>query len=99
MSDNWVVSTLEDALNNWNNKLAEIWSLVSQTPESFRGGFAVRRERDLAVGGGALPVRRGMSEQIDGFHELCILSYVINVRYAPSCRGFGSFAPPAAMAR
>ena len=38
MSDNWVVSTLEDALNNWNNKLAEIWSLVSQTPESFRGG-------------------------------------------------------------
>ena len=38
MSDNWVVSTLENALNGWNNKLAEIWSLVSQTPESFRGG-------------------------------------------------------------
>ena len=38
MSDNWVVSTLEDALNSWNNKLTEIWSLVSQTPESFRGG-------------------------------------------------------------
>lgn len=38
MSDNWVVSTLEDALSNWNDKLAEIWSLVSQTPESFRGG-------------------------------------------------------------
>lgn len=38
MSDNWVVLTLEDALNNWNNKLAEIWSLISQTPESFRGG-------------------------------------------------------------
>ena len=38
MSDNWVVSTLEDALSNWNNKLAEIWSLISQTPESFRGG-------------------------------------------------------------
>ena len=38
VSDNWVVSTLEDALSNWNNKLAEIWSLISQTPESFRGG-------------------------------------------------------------
>ena len=38
MSDNWVVLTLEDALSNWNNKLAEIWSLISQTPESFRGG-------------------------------------------------------------
>ena len=38
MSDNWVVSTLEDALSNWNDKLAEIWSLISQTTESFRGG-------------------------------------------------------------
>ena len=38
MSDNWVVATLEDALSNRNDKLAEIWSLVSQTPESFRGG-------------------------------------------------------------
>ena len=38
MNDNWVISTLEDALSNWNDKLAEIWSLVSQSPESFRGG-------------------------------------------------------------
>jgi len=38
VSDNWVVSTLENALSNWNEYLAEIWSLVSQTPESFRGG-------------------------------------------------------------
>ena len=38
MSDNWVVSTLENALSNWNDHLAEIWLLVSQTPESFRGG-------------------------------------------------------------
>ena len=38
MNDNWVVSTLESALSGWNDKLAEIWTLVSQTPESFRGG-------------------------------------------------------------
>ena len=38
MSDNWVVATLENALSNWNDHLNEIWSLVSQTPESFRGG-------------------------------------------------------------
>ena len=38
MNDNWVVSTLENALSNWNDHLNEIWSLVSQTPESFRGG-------------------------------------------------------------
>lgn len=38
MSDNWIISTLESALAGWNDKLAEIWSLVSQTPEHFRGG-------------------------------------------------------------
>lgn len=38
MSDNWVVSTLESALETWNDKLTEIWSLVAQTPERFRGG-------------------------------------------------------------
>lgn len=38
VSDNWVVSTLESALETWNDKLTEIWALVAQTPESFRGG-------------------------------------------------------------
>lgn len=38
MSDNWVVSTLESALETWNDKLTEIWALVAQTPERFRGG-------------------------------------------------------------
>ena len=38
MSDNWVVQNLETALKTWNNKLTEIWSLLSQSPESFKGG-------------------------------------------------------------
>lgn len=38
MSDNWVVQNLENALNTWNSKLAEIWTLVTQTPETFKGG-------------------------------------------------------------
>ncbi len=38
MSDNWVVQNLENALNTWNEKLAEIWQLVTQSPETFRGG-------------------------------------------------------------
>jgi hypothetical protein len=38
MSDNWVVQNLEKALNIWNTKLAEIWSIVTQSPETFRGG-------------------------------------------------------------
>ena len=38
MSDNWVVQNLENALDTWNDKLTEIWSLVTQSPESFKGG-------------------------------------------------------------
>ena len=38
MSDNWVVQNLENALDTWNDKLTEIWSLITQSPESFKGG-------------------------------------------------------------
>ena len=38
MSDNWVVQNLEHALNTWNEKLTEIWSLLTTSPENFRGG-------------------------------------------------------------
>ena len=38
MSDNWVVQNLQNALDTWNSKLAEIWSLVTTTPETFTGG-------------------------------------------------------------
>lgn len=38
MSDNWVVQNLENALETWNEKLAEIWSLITQSPEQFKGG-------------------------------------------------------------
>ena len=34
----WIVENLENALNTWNSKLAEIWTLVTQTPETFKGG-------------------------------------------------------------
>lgn len=38
MSDNWIVQNLQNALDTWNSKLAEIWQLVTQTPETFKGG-------------------------------------------------------------
>jgi len=38
MSDNWVVQNLQHALDTWNNKLMEIWSLITTTPQEFRGG-------------------------------------------------------------
>lgn len=38
MSDNWVVQNLQNALGTWNEKLAEIWTLVTQSPQAFKGG-------------------------------------------------------------
>ncbi|MCI8506874.1 MAG: hypothetical protein HFI67_11890 [Lachnospiraceae bacterium] len=38
MSDNWVVQNLENALETWNEKLAEIWQLITTTPQNFKGG-------------------------------------------------------------
>ena len=37
-SDNWVVQNLVNALDTWNEKLAEIWQLLTQSPENFKGG-------------------------------------------------------------
>ncbi len=38
MSDNWVVQNLENALEVWNGKLSEIWQIITQSPETFKGG-------------------------------------------------------------
>lgn len=38
MSDNWVVQNLQRALETWNEKFAEIWTLLTQSPENFKGG-------------------------------------------------------------
>lgn len=37
-SDNWVVQNLINALDTWNSKLAEIWQIITQSPETFKGG-------------------------------------------------------------
>ena len=38
MSDNWVVQNLQNSLSTWNEKLAEVWELLTQSPEHFKGG-------------------------------------------------------------
>ena len=59
MSDNWVVQNLENALETWNEKLAEIWTLITQSPEQFKGGTIWNVVKDIhgavqAVGLGLL---------------------------------------------
>ena len=37
-SGSWIVDNLNSALTTWNNKLAELWTLIGTSPESFKGG-------------------------------------------------------------
>lgn len=38
MSDNWIITNLENALSTWNDKLSEVWLLITETPQNFKGG-------------------------------------------------------------
>ena len=35
---NWVVNNLNNSLDTWNDKLTEIWTLITESPETFKGG-------------------------------------------------------------
>lgn len=36
--NSWVIDNLENALDTWNDKMTEIWHLVTQSPADFKGG-------------------------------------------------------------
>ena len=38
MSCNLILQNIQNALDTWNSKLGEIWTLITQTPETFKGG-------------------------------------------------------------
>ena len=37
-SGNWIIDNIMNALSVWNARLQEIWLLITQSPESFKGG-------------------------------------------------------------
>lgn len=38
MSDSLVVQNLQNVFNTWNEKLAEVWKLLTESPKTFKGG-------------------------------------------------------------
>ena len=40
-SDSWIVQNLQNALDTWNGKLAEIWQILTQSPEEFKGASCI----------------------------------------------------------
>lgn len=80
MSENWVIQNLENALGIWNDKLAEIWQLVTQSPQSFKGG---------AVWSVVVNIHGGL--QAVGY-ALLVLFFVIGV--VKTCSGFAELKRP-----
>lgn len=77
MNQNWIVENILNAFATWNDKLAELWTLVTMSPESFKGGtvWAVMQNIHsglLAVGYGLLILFFAMSifKNTANFHEL-----------------------------
>lgn len=79
-TDSWIVQNLQNALNTWNNKLAEIWTIITQTPEEFRGGRIWTVIRDIH---GAL--------QAIGY-ALLVLFFVVGV--VKTCGSFAEVKKP-----
>ena len=38
MSNNWIVENIQNAIDTWHDKFAEIWRLLSESPTEFKGG-------------------------------------------------------------
>ena len=79
-SGNWIVDNLNSALNTWNNKLAEIWQLISTSPEEFKGGGIW----DVIVG-----INGGL--QAIGY-ALLVLFFVMGI--VKTCGSFTEFKKP-----
>jgi hypothetical protein len=77
MSNNWIVENLTNALDTWNEKLSEIWRLLTESPQSFKGGsiwnVMVNINDALKAIGYALLVLfflMGIMRQFNSFSEL-----------------------------
>lgn len=95
MSDNWVVQNLENALETWNDKLSEIWTLITQSPETFKGGaiwsVVVNIHGSLQAIGYALLVLFfviGMVKTCGSFTEVKKPEHALKL-FGPLCAGQG----------
>lgn len=80
MSDNWVVQNLTNALNTWNEKLTEIWQIITQSPEHFKGGGIW--DAIVAIHGGLQAIG----------YALLVLFFVIGV--VKTCGSFAEVKKP-----
>lgn len=77
MNQNWIVDNINNAFGTWNAKLAELWTLVSMSPQAFKGGaiWAIMQgihSAMMAIGYGLLILffAIGLCKNTANFHDL-----------------------------
>lgn len=50
MDNNWIVENLNQAFRTWNEKLLEMWSLLTESPQTFQGGSVWRTMSNINGG-------------------------------------------------
>lgn len=99
MSDNWIVGNLQSAFNTWNDKLAEIWDLLTTTPQEFRGGevwttIVSINDGMKAIGYGLLVLffAMGIFQSAAGFRDFQRPEYALRhfIRFAAAKVAVGS---------
>lgn len=58
MDNNWIVENLTNAFNTWNGKMEEMWSLLTQSPQTFKGGTVW--EAIVTINGGMQAIGYGL---------------------------------------
>lgn len=100
MDQNWIIENLNNAFTTWNEKLAELWSLVTTSPAAFKGGtvwgiMQVIHGAMVATGYALVILFFAMSlfKNTANFHELkrpeAALHYLIRFVAAKTVVGYG----------
>lgn len=100
MDQNWIVENLNNAFTTWNEKLTKLWSLVTTSPATFKGGavwgiMQTIHGAMLAIGYALVILFFAMSlfKNTANFHELkrpeAALHYLIRFVAAKTAVGYG----------
>ena len=58
MDNNWIVENLTNAFGVWNSKMTEMWSLLTESPQTFKGGTIW--QTIVAINGGMQAIGYGL---------------------------------------
>lgn len=58
MDNNWIVENLTNAFTTWNSKMTEMWSLLTESPQTFKGGTIW--QTIVAINGGMQAIGYGL---------------------------------------